>query len=271
MNINFESLRNDSLKDILTALEAALEELQIDYYLIGALARDTWFVQEKKISRTTADVDFAIYVPEEKKFQALKKFLRDKWKFTQSIENSFAMISTSGMIIDILPFGAVDFTGDVKIGGVVTNGFMEVYNKALQTVVANDHFEFKVPTLPAIILLKIIAFQDRPEMRLKDPQDIYEIIIHYFDLQSEIIYEKHADLFDHEQELLLISSRAIGREIAEIVSNNIVLKDRIYRFLESEIKNFEKSIFIRSMGYTNKYNPDQLRKWIQEILRGLVD
>lgn len=271
MKINFETLRNDSLKEILIALEAALEELQIDYYLIGALARDVWFAQEKKISRTTADVDFAIFVPQEQKFQALKKFLRDKWKFTESTENSFAMISTSGMIIDILPFGSVDFTGDMKVGGMVTNGFMEVYNKALQTFVADDHLEFKVPTLPAIVLLKIIAFQDRPEMRLKDPQDIYEIIIHYFNLQSEVIYEKYSDLFNHEQELPLISCRVIGREIAEIVSGNSLLKDRIYRFLESEIADYEKSIFIKSMGYTNEYNPDQLREWIQKILRGLGD
>ena len=45
LKVNFKQLRNESLRDIILALEEALEKIGIDYYLIGALARDAWFQQ----------------------------------------------------------------------------------------------------------------------------------------------------------------------------------------------------------------------------------
>jgi predicted nucleotidyltransferase len=136
---------------------------------------------------------------------------------------------------------------------------------------SKDYFKLKVATLPAIILLKIIAFQDRPEMRLKDPQDIYEIITHYFNLQSELIYDKHPDLFDQETELELISCRVIGREIRNIVSDNRVLQQRVVDSLVSEIDKSEKSVFLKSINYSDKHNPDQIINWLVKILSELGD
>lgn len=117
---------------------------------------------------STSDIDFAIYIPEEAKFNDLKRFLSNKWNFTESRENSFAMISSAGISVDILPFGTVEFTEDRKVEGVATNGFIEVYRKALETFERKGQLKLKVATLPAIILLKMVAFQDRPEMRLKN-------------------------------------------------------------------------------------------------------
>ncbi len=37
----------------------------------------------------------------------------------------------------------------------------------------------KAATLPAIVLLKLIAYDDRPEHRIKDPGDIAGIIYYF--------------------------------------------------------------------------------------------
>lgn len=57
-----------------------------------------------------------------------------------------------------------------------------------------DNYSFKAATLSAIILLKLISYDDRPERSGKDPRDIAGIIRDFFHLQSELIYEQHVDL-----------------------------------------------------------------------------
>jgi len=69
LKIDFNKLRSETMPDIIQALAEGLDKTGIDYYLIGALARDAWFQQENISSRRTADVDFAILVPEREKFE----------------------------------------------------------------------------------------------------------------------------------------------------------------------------------------------------------
>ncbi len=40
--MNLNSVREGELKDVLDALEDAFRQLDIDYYLIGAIARDSF-------------------------------------------------------------------------------------------------------------------------------------------------------------------------------------------------------------------------------------
>ena len=53
------------------------------------------------------------------------------------------------------------------------NAFEEVFKKATVPVnVEGSKLQFRVATLSAIILLKLIAYDDRPEKRTQDPLDI---------------------------------------------------------------------------------------------------
>jgi len=76
--INLNKLRQDeNFLVAILALEKALRLLQIDYYLICALARDVWFqgVNNIKPKRATSDIDFALLVPNKSVFDQLKKHL----------------------------------------------------------------------------------------------------------------------------------------------------------------------------------------------------
>jgi predicted nucleotidyltransferase len=277
LKVDFKRLRNEALRDIILALEEALEKIGIDYYLIGALARDAWFQQDKIVSRTTADVDFAILVPQKEKFEELKTFLAREKGYVETRGNSFAMISPGGITVDILPFGSIEIDEELNMANgeaqVVTNGFKEVFSAALEQFESEDgQLRIKIASLPGIVLLKLIAHQDRPEIRIKDPGDILEILHHYFDLHSELIYEHHDSVFDDEQPMQMISARVIGREIRKIVLGNPTLHQRVNTYLTTEIEKQENGSLIRLMQRsTEKYTQEEVTAMLNAIVRGMSE
>ena len=133
----------------------------------------------------------------------------------------YVLFSPNGHQVDILPFGAIEIDEKVQIKGtgltsISVNGFSEVYNSGTAEVQLDTGHHFKVASLSSIVLLKLIAYDDRPEQRAKDGRDVGSIIEHYFELQAEHIYEHHADLFTETEkdiELQDIGATVIGREI----------------------------------------------------------
>jgi predicted nucleotidyltransferase len=98
------------------------------------------------------------------------------------------------------------------------------------------------------VLLKLIAYDDRPEKRLKDARDIANVMTHYFDLQADLIYEEHNDLFAEEERTLEeIAAIVIGREVKKIAVGNTSLLTRLKTILSREIDRKEGSSFVREM------------------------
>jgi predicted nucleotidyltransferase len=100
------------------------------------------------------------------------------------------------------------------------------------------------------VLLKLIAFDDRPEHRTKDVRDIANIINHFIDLQADLIYGNHVDIFEDEKDQRTvqdISAIVIGREIKQICSSNNSLLERIQNILKVYIRLEESSSFLRNM------------------------
>ncbi len=58
--MNLSDIREGELKEVFDALEKAFHAKQIDFYLIGALARNIWYARGSKGFRTTKDLDFAV-------------------------------------------------------------------------------------------------------------------------------------------------------------------------------------------------------------------
>lgn len=118
--------------------------------------------------------------------------------------NSFVLLTPVGIQVDILPFGEIEINNEVKFEGagltsIKVNGFNEVYLAGTELVEPATGHTFKVATLPSIILLKFIAYDDRPEVRTKDARDIINIMLHFFELQADLIYDSHADLFGSDR------------------------------------------------------------------------
>jgi predicted nucleotidyltransferase len=278
--MNLNNVREGELADVFNILEEVFRVLEIDYYLIGAIARDIWYARGEKHFRSTKDIDFAVLVGSQKEYDAVRQYLIENKKFVDIRQNSFVLISPSGIQVDILPFGEITIDDGIKITGtgltnIRVNGFMEVYKSGTAMVDLTTGHHFKVASLPSIVLLKLIAFDDRPEERLKDARDIANILVNYFELQADVVYEDHADIFtvsDSELDKLtfpVVSGIVIGREMKRITDGNQLLKERLVKILETQMALAENSAFIRNMVEETGANVEEIIRWLNALHTGL--
>ena len=61
-------------------------------------------------------------------------------------------------------------------------------------VKVNEHITWQAVTLPGLVALKLLAWDDRPEQRGKDGTDLRLILQHYHALIEADIIERHYEL-----------------------------------------------------------------------------
>jgi len=266
LKISLEKLRQHKLKDLFLILEEVFAKFNIRYYVLGALARDIWYAKEKIRSRATRDVDFAVYVFSDDQYKKITKELVDHHHFYKIKDVPFRLRTPFNYTIDLIPFGGISIDEKVTLdeswdNPVFVNGFEEIFNRAtVQAVDDETQLQFQVASLSAIVLLKLIAYDDRPKHRSQDPKDIAEIIKNFFEIESEIIYEEHSDLFNKEMELHDYSAIVIGRQIRDIFAQNKELKKRVLNILSLENRTQKQMVEAMSDDETTA---KQAANWIQ--------
>jgi predicted nucleotidyltransferase len=274
---NLDDVTDPRLHDVLKTVNASCAKLSIDFYLLGALARDVWFKQQQIAAGGTKDVDFAVFISETEQFSDLKKVLVEGCNYAQSKANQFTLIAPSGFMIDMLPFGAIEVEDGIAVEGeglakIKVTGFKEVYLTAVKPVYIFEDQETKVATLAGIVLLKLIAFDDRPEHRYNDPIDCISIIQNYFSIESDLIYTQHNDLFgDPNISLETIAARVIGREMRKPVNQDPKLKERVLGILKKHIAMGDKSDFILRMATQAYTGTEECKLYLSELVAGIVD
>ena len=254
-NFSFKYFEEDELPTLFAALKQAFDAADVPFYLIGARARDVWFLPEKSL-RVTKDIDWIAASEEETVFKEIKNQLVEKEGFSKT-NNAYTLLSPKGMQVDLLPF--------FENAGHGLDGLKEVFARGTEGVIFDDIDTYQVATLPAIVLMKLIAWDDRPEHRLKDLWDIGAIFEHYFDRFSEDIYDNHSDLFEN-RELDEISAYVIGRKIKSIIGDSIDLKKRVIHILTDK----QSSIAERLIINTEK-SSDTAQKVLQNLLDGILE
>jgi predicted nucleotidyltransferase len=271
-----KQIKLEHFKEVLNILEEVFRELNVDFYIIGAIAKEYWYQRGNKRMRQTKDVDFAVLVASREVYEAVRERLRGH-QFADTRENAFVMISPQGVQVDLLPFGDIAIDDNVQLTGegmikIRVNGFMEVYETGVTEVEMETGHVFKAATLPAITLLKLIAYDDRPEKRQKDARDIAGIIQHFFDLEADLIYEHHNDLFreeEPERELQEIAAIVIGREMKKMCGDNKKLKDRLISILTTQIEKEQVSAFVQQMVGETKLTVKDVVGWLAHLRQGV--
>lgn len=271
---DFSKIRQEkSILKILEALERGFVKFDIDYYLVGAVAREVWMRGLKDITprRATSDIDFGILIKDNAHFAALKDYLIRKEGFRGYKENAYVLIAPDHRQIDILPFGEIEKEGKVAVKGtgmttLFLDGMKEVFEEGVPEVSFEEKITFKVCTLPGIVLLKLIAYDDRPEIRRDDLIDIADILFHFFNIYDELIWNKHNDLFEDDVSLEKISSRVLGREMGKILKRNDKLKKRVIGILAASSS--AKAIAEVIAGTLDK-TVDEIDEWLHEIILGI--
>jgi len=245
--LHFKQIRQDEkLGTLLESLERGFEKFGIDFYLVGAVSRDVWIagIQGQKPRQSTSDIDFAIYINDKGIYEALWNYLITTEGFTPIRRNPFALIHKNGLPVDLMPFGAIeDQDRRVALMGsdfLYVDGFKEVYENNLPEAEIEGH-TFKFCTLPGLVLLKMIAWDDRPEVRRDDIIDISDMLNHYWHFITDEIYTRHPDIFTDEgpQDITEteLAARVMGREIKAIARRDEKLLARIANLLEVNTAN----------------------------------
>lgn len=279
--IDYKQIRlNPQIAEMLDAIGQALDLFGIDYYLVGAVARDVWMsgIHKKTPKKTTGDIDFAVLINDKGVYEKLREHLIEKADFEPSHENAFVLIWKDKTQVDLLPFGAIeDENRKVTVAGtgfttVDVPGFSEVYEEGLPQMELAERHYFKCCTLPGIVLLKLIAWEDRPEVRRDDIIDISDILHHFFDMYDEEIWSNHSDLFDTENaNLKWIAARVMGREMKKIAQRNIQLYERIQNILETNATDVQNSRMAEIMVAYFENTVEENRQLIEQIKKGFTE
>ena len=275
--INYNQLsQQPEITEMLYSLERGLDKFGIDFYLVGAVARNVWMTGINNIAprRTTGDIDFAVLINDKGVYEALKTYLILTEGFQPYKGNEYVLIWKENLEVDLLPFGAID-DEDAKFNSnglgstsISLQGFSEIYNDGLPMLDLEGKHQFKFCTLPGIVLLKLIAWDDRPEARRDDIRDISDILNHFFDMYDNEIFENHHDLFEKEEASLKhIAARVMGREMSKIAKKNKSLFSRIDGILDSNTLVSQNSEMAKIMieYYDNTIDENvQLLKYLRQ-------
>lgn len=221
-------LLNPLVAEMLKIMETVFRKYKVDYYLVGAIARDISLSTQEGFGarRKTNDVDIAILLDNEKEFYAIKEALVATNLFEESNYKAIKLIYKAAIEIDLLPFGEIEnearqlLLSRHSLLVMDMKGFKEVY-PFTQTIKVAEGLSLNVCSLEGLVILKLIANNDNPE-RTKDITDIEHFMEVYFDLKTDQIYNDYMDvmdLYNTEQNnfLKVVSARIIGRKMKEIL------------------------------------------------------
>jgi predicted nucleotidyltransferase len=227
----------EAFKTLIETFEAS----GIHHYLIGGQARDLLLSQKdiKPIS-VTPDIDFAVMVQDFGQFEGLRTAL-----FGAGFERTklpYRLLwPSSRTMIDLLPFGEIAADDVVHFPppgfDISVLGFHEI-GSHLERYYIDEGRTLSIPIAPlhGIFLLKVISWDDRPEIRGKDLKDLKQILAHYWTFYQEEAYDDHLDIFDLEIEPLEgWGARILGRHLAAPLSKSIALKQRVVDILVKQV------------------------------------
>ena len=211
-------------------METVFSEHSVDYFLVGALARDIRLSAGDGLSarRKTNDVDIAVLLENEEQFYVIKDALVDTGYFEESAYKAIKLIYKGSIEVDLLPFGEIENeNGELQLSRhtllvMDMSGFKEVY-PFVDTITFDGGLSLNVCTLEGLIILKLIANDDNPS-RSKDITDIEHVLEVYFDLNSNEIYTEYLpvmDLYstDIKEYLQLVSARVLGKKMKMMVTD----------------------------------------------------
>lgn len=220
------------LSGLVRLVEASADDLP--FFITGATARDLILQYGYGIdaARKTHDVDFAFMVETWPAFEALRSRLIATGKFAAASGNAHRLQFDTGMVVDLIPFGAIE-RPDRTIAwppsrAVVMSvfGFREALTATIP-VLLPERITAQVVSLPALAILKIAAWMERRHVQPgKDAYDLRLILRHYLDAGNrERLYTEAAHLlergdFDYEA----AGAWLLGHDMASLLAADAKIK-----------------------------------------------
>jgi predicted nucleotidyltransferase len=175
--------------------------------------------------------------------------------------------------IDLLPFGQIEENDTMDFNKRNSDlhiiGFKEVLEEAVPVQIEESIAQ--IPPLHGMVILKLIAWSDRPEERDNDLQDILLIIKKYFEIEFDEIVSDHLDVFCKDEfDQLKISSRVLGRKAAAILNKSKRVKERVMNVLKENNLSGKSSI-AKKWAMDNDWTVEYAAHLLSEFCKGVEE
>jgi predicted nucleotidyltransferase len=273
LNKTYKELAIPYFNEVFNIIDKTLLKLNIPYYLVGVSAVALELLKEGiKPSRGTKDIDFAIMIASLDEFEQVVTELEvagfNKVKAPWTLYHPQYNIA-----IDLLPFGQIEENDTVNFNERYTDlhvlGFKEVMQHAISVAIEEKFAQ--IPPLHGMVILKLIAWNDRPEERDNDLKDILLIIKEYFDFNSDEIYEFYFDTFPEEFDKIIVAARVLGRKAGEIIKASEKVKIRVLEVINNNTANFEKAPIAERWARENDWTIEYAISILENVKLGITE
>jgi predicted nucleotidyltransferase len=271
---NYKELAIPFFREAFEIIDDVLKSREIPYYLIGVSAIALEMLKKGiKPARGTKDIDFAIMISSLDQFEEVVNDL-EKNGFNK-VEAPWTMVHPEyDVVVDLLPFGDIEESNTAGFNERYTDlhvlGFKEVIKDSREYEIEDRVVH--VPPIPGMVILKLVAWSDRPEDRGNDPYDILRVIEHYNDLEYENNMEEHFDLIPEDDfDDRIFSARILGRKAKTYLDESKDLETRIFDVLEANTVNAEESRIAKSWAIKKGWDLEYCVALLEEFKAGLSE
>jgi predicted nucleotidyltransferase len=279
---NISEKIDTELVEAIDSIRLIADEYHIPFFLVGAKARDIFFSLLFGIAsrRATLDVDLGIKVNTWDEVAVLTESMTASSHFVKVSERISRYRHRNGTLIDIVPFGPVERPiGKVKWPAsdavMTTTGFDEAYLSAVTVRIRNSPpLDITVCTPPSMVILKLIAWDEKYPERTRDAQDIYFIMQQYIEAGNDArLYAEDSDLLEEEQfDYAKTSPRLLGRDLATIANSETLTL--VLSLLERELQRQADSSLVADMvrgEYAANEAFQTALNLLNELKRGIME
>ena len=273
-NRTYKELSIPFFKEVFEIIDKILVKKKVPYYLVGVNAIALELLKKGiKPNRGTKDIDFALMVSSMGEYDKIVDAFVEEG-FTKAKAPFTVYHPKFNVAVDLLPFGQIEESDtdsfNERYSDLHVLGFREVLEDTKEIPIENS--VAKVPPLAGMVILKLIAWSDRPEERDNDLTDILRIIEVYYDYEWDTIVEEHVDLLEAEPfDQHKIASRLLGREACKYLLKSNVLSERILELLENNLADLETSAIIRRWASIKNIEAREAMSLLGEFEKGLKE
>ena len=213
--------------DTVAAVSSAAEHLGIQFFIVGAAARD--FLLEYacgiRTGRATEDVDFGVRVSSWDEYEKLAAGLETSAGFVRDKKKRHRFRAPNSLLIDLVPFGPIAGAGQQIIWPpgddreMRVEGFESAMTSAVEVLLrASPLLVVRVASLPGLALLKTLSWDHAYPERGRDGYDLYIIMNTYMETANldRLSTDARELVGDHVPPLQEVGARLLGRDMANI-------------------------------------------------------
>jgi predicted nucleotidyltransferase len=266
----------------LARLDATAKAQGLEILLLGAFARDIlfWHSHGVECRRNTMDVDIVVQLKTWDAFHTFRTALLAVG-FTDVTKNHPEKLrdTKTDVEIDLLPFGEIAEDGKTVVWPEDNSrwsvvGIQDAFAHALliEIAVVGEPLKLRCVSAPALVLLKIVAVNDRPEARYKkDAADIGFVIEQYLEIgnRSRLQIPPHDDILNKvDADLNRATACLLGRDMSVMVSAST--KAHVVDLLSKEVASKSPCRFTQGLQRSLRSNKfAEARTIVRDLLDGL--